>query len=170
MNKYISYTYQFGVIGGAVCLLAFIVFEWAGFDPTTFSMIFGYVLIPIILFVGIKFFRDKVNVGVLSFSEGMTIGLFIYSIAASVSGLGIFIILWIFPNFFQRIKDSKLTLLESNKDLIFEKFNEESYQDTYASMIEMTPIDIAFNDFIWKILSGLFFTILISIILKKTKL
>lgn len=169
MNRYLQSSYRFGLIGGAFCILAFLVFKWMGIDPTNFSMVFGYVLLPIFIFLGIRFFRDQMNQGQLSFSHGMSIGFLIYSIIATVSGLGIYFILLLYPELFEEIKSSKVAVIEENRELIISQLKEESFQITYASLIKMTPLDIAFNDFIWKIIPGLFFTIIISIILRKTK-
>ena len=47
---------------------------------------------------------------------------------------------------------------------------DKSVDFTYEKILAMTALDIALNDFIWKILPGLFFTIIISIILRRTKL
>ncbi len=169
MNKYLESSYRFGVIGGLFCVLAFVVFRWTNNDPTNFSMIFGYLMMPFFLFAGIKYFKDK-NKGKLSFAHGMTIGFYIYSIVSIISGLGIYIILLAFPALFEEIKSSKIEVVEKNRQMIIDQLNEESFKITYSNILEMTPLDIGFNDFIWKILPGLFFTILISIILRKTKL
>ncbi len=168
MIRFMESSYRFGLIGGFFCLLAFLVFYWIDIDPTNFSLIFGYVMLPVFLFVGIKFFRDKANSGSLSFSHGMTIGFFIYSIIAVISGVGIYIILMLYPGLFEEIKTSKTAVIENNRQLIVDQLNEASFQVTYESVLKMIPSDIAFNDFIWKIIPGLFFTILISIILRKT--
>ena len=57
--------------------------------------------------------------------------------------------------------------MEQSKDTIISQVGEESFQATQKSIQEMASIDIAINDGIWKIVPGLFFTIIISIILRK---
>lgn len=167
MNKTFLSSYKFGLIGGAFCVAAFVVFKLLGMDPTKLSMLFGYFLIPFFLFIGIRFFRNQVNQGLLSFSEGMSVGFIIYSIIGSISGLGIWIILMFHPSLYKEVKTKKLEILTENKSLIVEQMGVESYDFTYESLLEMTAFDIAINDFIWKILAGLFFTIIISIIFRK---
>lgn len=169
MNRYLESTYRFGLIGGLFCVFAFLLFNWLGYDPTNFSMLFGYVLIPIFVFLGIRYFKKDINDGELSFAHGMTIGFLIYTMIAFISGLGIWIILLIDISLFEAIKILKLEVLTTNKDLIISQLNEESFDITLQKIMAMKPIDIALNDFIWKILPGLFFTIIISIILRKTK-
>lgn len=170
MKRYLESTYLFGLIGGVFCVLAFLLFKWIGFDATNLSMLFGYVLIPIFVFLGIRYFRNDINGGELSFAHGMTIGFLIYSMIAVVAGLGVWLVLSISPEFFQEIKTSKVAVMDTNKDLIVGQLGQESFDFTYEKILAMTALDIALNDFIWKILPGLFFTIIISIILRRTKL
>lgn len=99
----------------------------------------------------------------------MSIGFLIYTMIAFISGLGIWIILLIDISLFEAIKILKLEVLNTNKQLIISQLSEESFEITLQKIMAMKPIDIALNDFIWKILPGLFFTIIISIILRKTK-
>ncbi|WP_373492879.1 DUF4199 domain-containing protein [Aquiflexum sp.] len=169
MNRYLESTYRFGLIGGIFCVFAFLMFNWLGYDPTNFSMLFGYVLIPIFVFLGIRYFKKEVNNGELSFAHGMTIGFLIYTMIAFISCLGIWIVLLIDTSLFEAIKILKLEVLNTNKELIISQLNEKSFDVTLQNIMTMKPIDIALNDFIWKILPGLFFTIIISIILRKTK-
>lgn len=167
MSKKLISSYKFGLIGSAFCIAAFVIFILLGLDPTKLSMLFGYFLIPFFLFIGIRFYRNQVNQGLLSFSEGMSVGFLIYSIIGLISGLGIWIILIFSPLLYEEIKVKKNEILTENKDLIVEQMGIESYNLTYESLQEMTSLDIAINDFIWKIIPGLFFAIIISIILRR---
>lgn len=167
MSKKLISLYKFGLIGSAFCVAAFVIFILLGLDPTKLSMLFGYFLIPFFLFIGIRFYRNQVNQGLLSFSEGMSVGFLIYSIIGLISGLGIWIILIFSPLLYEEIKVKKNEILTENKDLIVEQMGIESYNLTYESLQEMTSLDIAINDFIWKIIPGLFFAIIISIILRR---
>lgn len=169
MNRYLESTYRFGLIGGIFCILAFLLFNWLGYDPTNFSMLFGYVLVPVFVFLGIRFFKKEVNHGELSFAHGMSIGFLIYTMIAFISGLGIWIVLLADPGLFEKIRTLKLEVLNTNKELIISQLDEKSFDITLGKIMAMKPIDIALNDFIWKILPGLFFTIIISIILRKTR-
>ena len=72
-----------------------------------------------------------------------------------------------FPELFEEIKSSKLEVLGSSKDTIISQVGEDSYQSTLKNVQSMVPFDIGLNDAIWKIIPGLFFTIIISIILRK---
>lgn len=168
MKKYWDASYRFGLIGGIFSVLAFLVFHWIGLDPTNLSMLFGYIMIPVFVFLGIRFFKKYVNQDWLSFAEGMTIGFLIYSLFAFITSIGIWIILSLNSTLFAELKAKKMGILKSNEDMIVSQLGTESFETTLAKVQKMVPWDIALNDFIWKMVPGLFFTIIISIILRKT--
>lgn len=64
---------------------------------------------------------------------------------------------------------AKWEVLEQNKAVIIEQVGLESFELTKLNLKDMSPWDIALNDGIWKILPGMFFSILISVILRKNK-
>lgn len=167
MSKYFGSAYQFGTLGGILSLVAFGVMSWLQPDPTNLNLIFGYVITPVSIFLALKYFKDYSNNGYISFSEGMSVGFVTYLIIGLISGLGIWIILLIFPEFFESIKASKLEVLDSSKETIIGQVGDDSFQSTLISVKAMVPLDVALNDTIWKIIPGLFFSIIISIILRK---
>lgn len=57
--------------------------------------------------------------------------------------------------------------MSDNKAVLEEQLNVAAYEETYENISEMTIFDVAINDFLRKIFPGLFFTIIISIILKR---
>ncbi|MCE7058067.1 DUF4199 domain-containing protein [Algoriphagus sp. AGSA1] len=136
-------------------------------DPTNLNLIFGYIITPISIFLAIKFFKEYSNHGYLSFSEGMSVGFVTYMLIALVSLVGIWSVLMINTDLFNQIRESKLTVLDTSKDSIISQVGENSFDLTLESISKLVPMDIALNDALWKIIPGLFFTIIISIILRK---
>lgn len=168
MDRYFKGAVWFGVIGGAFCGLAFIVFYFVGVEPISFTEIFGYIIIPIFVFLGIKNFKDNMNNRELYFGQGMTVGFFVYSLLALISSMVIFIMLHIDTAVFEDYKAAALTLLAEKTDVIMEQLGQESYEVTVESMSKMTILDVALNDFLRKLVPGLFFTIILSIVLKNS--
>ncbi|REG90505.1 DUF4199 domain-containing protein [Algoriphagus antarcticus] len=167
MYKYFSTAYKFGGFAGALSILSFISLSFLYPDPTNLNLVFGYVITPIAIFLAIKFFKDYSNEGYLSFSEGMSVGFVAYMLEAIISLGGIWVILIIHPDLFEQVKESKLDVLATNKGSIVAQVGESSFDLTLESIRNMVPWDIALNDALWKIIPGLFFTIIISIILRK---
>ncbi|MFT7427445.1 MAG: hypothetical protein ACI9O5_003408 [Algoriphagus sp.] len=130
-------------------------------------MLFGYIICPIAIFLSIKFFKEDQNSGYLSFSEGMTVGFVTYMLIALISILGIWLFLSISSETFELISIAKFAVLEKGKETIVAQVGQNSYDATFESLKEMSKFDVALNDGIWKIIPGLFFTIIISIIFRK---
>jgi hypothetical protein len=167
MDKYLKSSYKFGLVGGLFSIFAFVLLSFLKSDPTNLSLIFGYVISPFALFLAIKFFKEYSNSGLLSFSEGMSVGFVTYCLIAIISGLGVLIYLYLSPELFEEIKNSKLEVLLKNQNTITQEMGLNPYESTLLNIKQMTIWDIAFNEGIWKIIPGLFFTIIISIILRK---
>jgi hypothetical protein len=167
MTKYFKSAYQFGALGGLLSVVSFYILSLLYPDPTNLNLLFGYVLVPVALFLSIKFFKDYSNSGFISFSEGMTVGFVTYLILGILSSIGIWLILSFSPDLFETIKIQKLAVLSESKDTIVSQLGENSYQVTQENMKEMSPWDVALNDGLWKIVPGMFFSIIISIIFRK---
>ncbi|MCM0060476.1 MAG: DUF4199 domain-containing protein [Algoriphagus sp.] len=169
MTKYLKTAYQFGALGGMLSGISFYVLSLFNPDPTNLNLVFGYVITPFAVYLAIKFYKEYANEGFLSFAEGMTIGAVTYLILALLSILMIWGILASSPSLFEAIQTAKWAVLEQNKEAIIGQVGQESFELTQTNLKGMGPWDIAFNDGIWKILPGMFFSILISLILKKNK-
>ncbi len=167
MNKYFKSAYLFGVLGGILGLVSFFILSLFREDPTTLNLIFGYVIVPISIYLALRYFKDYSNQGYISFAEGMSVGFVCYMLISLISFLGIWLILTFNLNLFELIKSSKIDTLVQSKETIITQVGQNSYNATLENVKVMVKSDIALNDAIWKIIPGLFFTIIISIILRK---
>jgi hypothetical protein len=168
MNRYLSASLPFGLAGGILLAVGFTLLYALGAEPVGMVLIFGYVIVPLFVFAGIKQFRDKHNGGQLFFSQGMSVGFFVYTLMALISAtfIGLFIVMQ--PEVFEVFKASNIALLEAKRELLIGQLGEKSFEDTFSSIQAMSVSDVVINDFLRKIIPGLFFTIIISIILKRT--
>ncbi|OYX17564.1 MAG: hypothetical protein B7Z16_10015 [Algoriphagus sp. 32-45-6] len=57
--------------------------------------------------------------------------------------------------------------MEQNKETIISQVGETSFLATQSSLKGMTAFDVGINDGLWKIIPGMFFSIIISIIFRK---
>jgi len=167
MNKYFKSAYLFGVLGGILVLVSFFTLSFFREDPTTLNLVFGYVIVPISVYLALRYFKDYSNNGFISFAEGMSVGFVSYMLISMISFFGIWLFLTVDINLFELIKSSKIDTLVQNEDSIISQVGQNSFDATLESVKKMSKTDIALNDAIWKIIPGLFFTIIISIILRK---
>jgi hypothetical protein len=168
MKQYLGYFYKIGFLAASFSLLTFYLSSFFTPDPTLISKVFSFIITPIFVGAGIYFFRFKININQLSFAEGMSVGFIIYFINALVTFCGIYIGLLFSKSLFENIKSNMMQVLLDKKDEIIKTLGKLSYEKTYQGMLQMTEFDVAITDFIFKIAFGLFFTIIISIILRKT--
>ena len=167
MTKYLKTAYQFGALGGLLSGLSFYALSLFYPDPTNLNLIFGYLITPITVFLAIKFFKDYSNEGYLSFSEGMSVGAVSFLLLAILSTGIIWGVLESSSSLFSAIQTAKWTVLGENKEVIISQVGLTSFEVTQTNLQSISPWDIALNDGIWKIIPGMFFSIIISIILKK---
>lgn len=167
MKQHFGYFYKIGLLASAFSIFAFYIASLFTPDPTLFSKIFSFAITPLFVGAGIYFYRFKLNNNKLSFAEGMTVGFIIYLINAFVTFLGIYIGLMFSPQTFENIKTNMMQILADKKEEIVKTLGQTSFDKTYEQMIALSIYDIAITDLIFKIAFGLFFTIIISIILRK---
>ena len=167
MTKYFKTAYQFGALGGLMSGLSFYVLSLFYSDPTNLNLVFGYLITPITVFLAIKFFKDYSNEGYLSFSEGMSVGAVSFLLLAILSTGIIWGVIESSPSLFSAIQTAKWAALEKNKEVIISQVGLASFEVTQTNLKGMTAWDVALNDGIWKIIPGMFFSIIISIILRK---
>jgi len=167
MTKYFKTAYQFGALGGLMSGVSFYVLSLFYSDPTNLNLIFGYLITPITVFLAIKFFKDYSNEGYLSFSEGMSVGAVSFLLLTILSTGIVWGVIESSPSLFSAIQTAKWAALENNKEVIISQVGLASFEVTQTNLQGMTAWDVALNDGIWKILPGMFFSIIISIILRK---
>jgi hypothetical protein len=168
MNRYFNAAFPFGVTAGLLCVVGFLVMFFLQIEPISMVLILGYIITPVFLFLGIKQFRDKLNEGELFFGQAMTVGFFIYMLMAIISATFIGMFMVFEPAVFDAFKSMNVNLLIEKKDILVAQLNQQAFDETYESIQLMSKWDVVMNDFLRKIIPGLFFTILISIILKRT--
>ena len=168
MNKYFNTAFPFGLAAGLLCVIGFLVMFFLKIEPISMVLILGYIITPIFVFFDIKQFRDRTNNGELFFGQGMTVGFFVYVFMALISASFIGLFMAVEPDVFDTFKSMNINLLNEKKDVLVEQLNQQAFDETYINIQQMNAWDVVMNDFLRKIIPGLFFTIIISIILKRT--
>ena len=168
MNRYFNAAFPFGFVAGMLCVAVFVVMFFLHVEPIGMVLIIGYISTPIFVYLGIKQYRDKFNGGELFFGHGMTVGFFVYVVMAVISASFIGLFMVFVPDVFDTFKSMNINLLDEKRDILVEQLNQQAFDETYKNIQQMSIWDVVMNDFLRKVIPGLFFTILISIILKRT--
>ncbi|AGA80794.1 DUF4199 domain-containing protein [Echinicola vietnamensis] len=169
MTKYFKGGYLFGIVGGVFCLLAFWVLYWIGLEPIDFTLLFACLITPVFVFIGTKNYRDTEGQGEMLFAQGMTVGFVIYGLVALITALGIALFLEMDSTLFDSYKAEKITYLQGKEAYISENVDQDAYDSALAAHQKMSVWDVVLDVFLKIFMLELFFTIIISIILKRIK-
>lgn len=167
-NNLIAVPMRYGAIGGGMVILLFIVFYFLDLDPLVNIKIIDVFILAIFIFFALKDFRDRYNNRQLHFWQGMTGGVINYLTIAVISAIFILVMTVIIdPEMTTNYIDSRLALLNENRQTLIDTMDEKTYNEAVAGVKETTPIDLALDDFLKKSMIGLFLTIIIAVILRK---
>ena len=159
-----NFVLRYGIIGGCVSIVLGL-FNWF-FIAQTFgsdsSQVVGYLSIVIALLcvpIGIKYYRDKLNKGAISFGRGFTIGIGITLINAIVTFLYSVTFFAIEGEKFQEWQEQAMTPLEL-----------EEFHAQLAAMPEFAtgPLFQGLIVFLTVFLVGLIINVISSMSLKKS--
>ncbi len=169
-NPLIAVPLKYGLAGGVLSIFMFLVLYFIDKNPLIVyrGFDFSFLLIPIFIAFSIKEYRDRWNDRSLRFGEGMTVGFLNYLMIAILSAGFVWIFLSVIdPDLLRGYIADRSSLLSNMKGQMVEQLGEDVYQQTLAQVQQTTAYIIALDDFLKKIIIGLFLTIIISVIFKK---
>lgn len=167
-NKLIAVPLKYGVIGGGLVILLFLVFYFLGGNPLVEIRFVDILLLAIFIFFSIKEFKDRYNNKELHFWQGVTIGMIAYFSIAIISAMFILVLTVVIdPDLTTNYIETRIELLNENRETLVESINEQAYMDAVAGVKDTGPVDLAIDDFLKKSIIGLFLTIVIAVILRK---
>lgn len=167
-NKLISVPLKYGAIGGLFVIILNFVFYLTDKNPLVEIKFIDIPLLVIFIFFALKEFRDRYNQDKLHFWQGITGGMVTFFTLAIISGLFILVLLLaIDPGITTNYIESRIALLNENKQTLIDSIDEQAYINALAGVKETTPFDLALDDFLKKSIIGLFLTIIIALILRK---
>jgi len=167
-NKLFAVPFRYGIIGGGVVVLLFIIFYLLEMDPLVNIKMIDMLILAIFIFFALKEFRDRYNNRELHFWQGMTGGVVNYVTIAIISSVLILVMTVIIdPEMTTNYIESRIQLLNENKQTLIETMDEDTFLEAVAGVEKTTPIDLALDDFLKKSVIGLFLTIIIAVILRK---
>jgi len=167
-NNLVRVPLRYGIIGGSVVILLFLIFYFLDFDPIVNIKIIDMFILAIFIFFALKEFRDRYNNRELHFWQGMTGGVINYLSIAIISALFILVMTVIIdPELTTKYIEGRIELLNQNRQTLVNTMDEETFLDAMAGVQETSPLDLALDDFLKKSIIGLFLTIIIAVILRK---
>jgi len=170
-NPLIAVPLKFGLIGGSLSILMFLITYWVGKNPLIDLKFFDLIILPIFLFFTMKEYRDFRNRGFLQFWQGMTVGVLNYLIIALLSAFFIFLFLNFIDNQLVDLYISdRIEIIDLKKEEMISQMGEETYNKSRNDVLNTSAFILAFDDFLKKCLIGLTLTIPIAVILRRREL
>jgi hypothetical protein len=169
-QPYFQTSLKFGLMGGILIVILFVVMVFFEINPLVASkkLDFGFIILPIFIFFSVKEFRDFKNEGKLRFWQAIALGMLTLFILSALSAIIVWSFLSLFSDdFLKQYIIDRTYLLEEYKPMILESTSEEVYERTFKDLQNVTPAILAFDDFIKKIFTGIFITLIISVILRR---
>lgn len=161
---------KYGIAGGCISIGLFIVLWLLNENPLdSFRLlIFDCVLMLIFVFFALKEVRDYHYKGRLQYWQGMTAGFVCYASLAAVSAIFIYIFLsFADTDLLIRHQQENLAVLMEDPQKWIGQVGQQSYTNAIEEVRNMTALDLALDDFLKKVLIGLFITGIITLFYKK---
>jgi len=160
----------YGLIGGVISTIGYIITILTGHENMTNAMIIGFASMFIafsLIFVAIKSYRDKQAGGVISFGNAFKMGVLMSLITSSI-----YVIVWLialynfFPDFAQQYGDKIVEQMrEAGKTA--EQINAQIAENAILVENYKNPIMVILYTYMEILPIGLLFSLLAAAILKK---
>ena len=168
MSALVKVPVRFGLMGIGVLIVIFIVYYFSGSNPLLEMSMLDLFIIPIFLYFGIREYRDNYNNGSMEFWQGMTAGLLIYLLIATVFSAFLFLFLkFLDTSLAQAYIDTKLGELAASETKIVDEMGRDSYENLILTTKNTTTEALTLDNFLRKIAIGFFLTSVISVIMKR---
>ncbi len=167
-NKLIAVPLRYGLLGGVVVIVLFLLFYFLHLNPLVNIKFIDILIFGIFIFFCLKEYRDRYNGGELHFWQGMSAGMINYFTIALISALFILIMTTLIdPGLVPDYISTRLDFLELNKQPLVETMSENAYNEAVTGVKSTTAFDLALDDFLKKSIIGLFLSSIISVLLRK---
>jgi hypothetical protein len=159
---------KYGAAGGVIAIGLFLALWLMNENPLDSLRMFDFILIPLFVFFTLKEVRDYHYQGRLLYWQGMTAGFVCYISLAAVSAIFIYIFLSFADTaLLIRHQQENLAVLMDDPQKWIEQVGQQAYTKALEEIKELTALDLALDDFLKKVLIGLFITGIITLFYKK---
>lgn len=167
-NSIVTTGLKYGLAGGGTAILLFLALWGLKKNPLDAIRLFDFFMIPLFVFFTLKELRDYRQGGRLLYWQGMTAGLVCYTSLASISAIFIFIFLSFGDTgLLMQHQQDNLAVLTDDPQKWIGQVGQQAYERALEEIRQLTVLDLALDDFLKKVLIGLFFTGIITLFFKK---
>ncbi len=164
----VSVPLKFGITGSIMIIVMFVVFYFSSENPLGEISTFDFFILPIFLFLAIKEYRDTYNAKLMEFWQGMTVGFGTYISIAIITSLFILLFVSVInPDILDTYVASRIDILVEGKEGMIADIGEQAYLESLSEVKLVSLADVVLDNFLKKLMLGLFLTIAVSVIMKR---
>ncbi len=170
MNNQYKHFMNYGGVAAFVSFALFLLIYFLGMNPLgNYSWLGAWVII-VLIYKGIKDFRDQLSEGFISYGKALSVGMMLVFFYSLLYGLLTFISSsLLFPEIVEVHKTEVMTGMEKLRTMLSEEQFESMYDKMEKALEEFTLSNIIIGDFWNKIIGGLIISLIVAGILKKSK-
>lgn len=172
-NSLLTVAVRYGVVGAVLSILAIAVMYYFIKHPLAVLVVnplldVRFPLYLLLIFAGLKEFKDYYGGGFLHFWQAMVIGVGIYMMASLGAALFIFIMAKIeSTEFLSSYLEQTLAYFTINKEEYITQLGEERFKQALSGLKNVSALSLTSQYLLQSTLIGLFLTIIMSIIMRK---
>ncbi len=158
-----STVYTYGLYLGIASIVFSLIIYYGGFIGNKYFGYLGFIFTILFISLGLINYRDKINNGILTYSQGLGIGVLITLIGSVISSVFSYVFLtFIDPDI------HKLIVANSQEEALKNGMTEAQLDQAGKVMdIMMSPMVLSILGIIMSVFFGFIFTLIISAIVKK---
>lgn len=160
---------RYGLVGGVLTVVLFFAVTFFGENPLIVNKWFDYFLVPALVFAGVREFRIYYNARTLQFWQGASVGFIVYVTTALIFAvvIGVYLSTYGQPWVADYVR-SRVALVEENRADFSEDLGEETYRRVRAEVQATTTIDLILDDAFRKLMIGVFVTLIIATVQRRS--
>lgn len=158
---------RYGVMAGVACFVVILVLFFTGQDPYGEKALFSLLLMPVFIFLGVRYFK-KFNDAEIGFLKAFSVGFSVSMYGAMCSAM----LLYVFatfagPEVTQLHIHEMRAMMDANREAMISAANEQTFEEAYKLLDQLTPYQLAVQDFINKIFVGMILSLVAGVFFRK---
>jgi len=157
---------KYGLVGSVIAIGLFFAMKGLGENPliwTTPKLVVYSIIFILFPLLALAEFRRYHWEGKWKFWYGLVLGIVVYGTICLSTFLATYVVMLVDNSLATSYKEASLQSLESRQSAFLEQFGEVQYAQTKEAVTTITAVEIAFDDFLKKLLLGFFLTATIAL-------
>ena len=168
-NSILRVGLKYGIVSGGLAVVLFFVVMLFDENPLIVNKWFDYFLIAVFVYFSVREFRLYEQGGFLQFWQGISVGFVTYATSALLFAVAIGIYLFTLGQpWVDDFVADRTAMVEENRENFVQELGEATYRQVRQEVAATTTLDILLDDFFRKLMAGLFVTLIVAMVLRRS--